>query len=258
MQDRWQKQNKSRSKSKKRGQSKNRQDITCWNCNQKCFKPVTSKDKEVNMTARDYNDALVCCIENTINDLIMNFGASFHATYCKEELERFKLYSGKVRLANDKTLDIAGVGDVVLKTSFGTSWTLKDVRYIPGLKKRLISVGQLDEEGHINEKGMKILASKSRIPDLQKGVVGFCEPCVLGKQKKADPTTMLPLSMTTVGRVPNSRRGMTREGSYSRTLEAMAQMRCDKVVRRRDVPFNEDSLYGAKAAIDSSNLTRPN
>ncbi|GJS35556.1 hypothetical protein Tco_0533938 [Tanacetum coccineum] len=52
----------------------------------------------------------------------------------------------KVRLADDKTLDIASVGDVILKTSFGTSCSLKDVRYIPGLKKRLISVGQLDEE----------------------------------------------------------------------------------------------------------------
>nr|GEU93838.1 reverse transcriptase domain, reverse transcriptase zinc-binding domain protein [Tanacetum cinerariifolium] len=41
----------------------------------------------------------------------------------------FKLRSGKVRLADDKTLDIAGVRDVVLKTFFGTSWTLKDVRW---------------------------------------------------------------------------------------------------------------------------------
>ncbi|GJX61084.1 retrovirus-related pol polyprotein from transposon TNT 1-94, partial [Tanacetum coccineum] len=192
---------KSRSKSKKRGQSKNWQDITCWNYYQKGHfqnqysKHVTSRDKEVNMAARDYDDALVCCVENTIDDRIMDSGASFHATYCKEELERFKLRSGKVRLADDKTLDIAGVGDVVLKTSFGTSWTLKDVRYIPGLKKKLISVGHLDKEGgkatlwhqrlgHMSEKGMKILASKGRIPDLQKAVVGFCEPCVLGKQKK--------------------------------------------------------------------------
>ncbi|GJR77518.1 hypothetical protein Tco_0089883 [Tanacetum coccineum] len=38
------------------------------------------------------------------------------------------------------------VGDVVFKTFFGTSWTLKDVRYIPGLKRRLISVGHHDEE----------------------------------------------------------------------------------------------------------------
>ncbi|GJZ50418.1 retrovirus-related pol polyprotein from transposon TNT 1-94 [Tanacetum coccineum] len=36
----------------------------------------------------------------------------------------------------------------------------------------------------MSEKGMKILASKGRIPDLQKAIVGFCEPCVLGKQKK--------------------------------------------------------------------------
>ncbi|GKB44148.1 retrovirus-related pol polyprotein from transposon TNT 1-94 [Tanacetum coccineum] len=81
-------------------------------------------------------------------DHIMDSGASFHATYCKEELERFKLRSGKVCLADDKTLDIAGVGDVVLKTFFGTSWTLKDVRYIPGLKRSLILFGQLDEEGY--------------------------------------------------------------------------------------------------------------
>ncbi|GKC37841.1 hypothetical protein Tco_1050225, partial [Tanacetum coccineum] len=65
------------------------------------------------MVAGDYDDALVCCVENTIDDRIMDSGASFHATYCKEELERFKLRSGKVCLADDKTVDIAGVGDVV-------------------------------------------------------------------------------------------------------------------------------------------------
>ncbi|GKD81034.1 retrovirus-related pol polyprotein from transposon TNT 1-94 [Tanacetum coccineum] len=109
-------------------------------------KQVKIMDKEVNQEARDSDDTLVCCVENTAEDRIVDSGASFHATYYKEELERFELRSGKVHLADDKTLDIAGIGDVVLKTSFGTSWTLKDVRYISGLKRRLISVGQLDEE----------------------------------------------------------------------------------------------------------------
>ncbi|GKF35136.1 hypothetical protein Tco_0108336, partial [Tanacetum coccineum] len=68
-------------------------------------KLVASRDKEVNM-ARDSDDALVCCVENMIEDRIMDSGASFHATYCKEELERFKLRSCKVRLADDMTLDI--------------------------------------------------------------------------------------------------------------------------------------------------------
>ncbi|GJR90508.1 retrovirus-related pol polyprotein from transposon TNT 1-94 [Tanacetum coccineum] len=70
---------------------------------------------------RDSDDALICCVENTVEDRILDFGASFHATYCKEELERFKLRSSKVRLADDKTLDIASIEDVVLKISFGTS-----------------------------------------------------------------------------------------------------------------------------------------
>ncbi|GKA27486.1 retrovirus-related pol polyprotein from transposon TNT 1-94 [Tanacetum coccineum] len=111
-------------------------------------KQVEIMDKEVNQAARDSDDALVYCVKNMVEDRIMDSGASFHATYCKEELERFKLRSDKVRLADDKTLDIASVGDVVLKTSFGTSWTLKDARYIPSLKRMLISVGQLDKEGY--------------------------------------------------------------------------------------------------------------
>ncbi|GJX06598.1 hypothetical protein Tco_0194530 [Tanacetum coccineum] len=87
----------------------------------KCSKLVASRDKEVNMATRDFDDALVCCVKNTVEDRIIDSSAWFHATYCNEELERFKLRSGM---------------------------NLKDVRYIPGLKRRLISVGKLDEEGY--------------------------------------------------------------------------------------------------------------
>ncbi|GKC80068.1 retrovirus-related pol polyprotein from transposon TNT 1-94, partial [Tanacetum coccineum] len=146
------KQNKNKSKSWKIGELKYRQNIMCWNYNQKghfqnqCSKLVAFGDKEVNMVAGDFDDALVCCVENTVEDCIIDSSASFHANYCKGDLERFNLCSGKDRLVDDMTLDITSVGDVVLKTSFGTSWTLKDVRYIPSLKRRLISVRQLDEE----------------------------------------------------------------------------------------------------------------
>ncbi|GJW96744.1 retrovirus-related pol polyprotein from transposon TNT 1-94 [Tanacetum coccineum] len=120
-QDKGQKQNRGRSKSKKRAQSKNRQDITCWNCNQKghfqnqCLKPVASRDKEVNMAARDSDDALVCCMENTIEDRIMDSGASFHATYCKEELERIgmNMLASKGNVLDVRKVDIyfSGVTD---------------------------------------------------------------------------------------------------------------------------------------------------
>ncbi|GKA21722.1 putative RNA-directed DNA polymerase [Tanacetum coccineum] len=116
---------------------------------------------------RDYDDALVCCVENMIDDRIMDSGASFHATYCKEELERFKIRFSK---------------------------TLKDVRYIPGLKKRLISVGQLDEEGmymvEVPSDGINAAIDGRGNAALWHQMLGhmsekgFCEPCVSGKQKK--------------------------------------------------------------------------
>nr|GEV10973.1 putative reverse transcriptase domain-containing protein [Tanacetum cinerariifolium] len=123
-------------------------------------KLVASRDKEVNIEARDSDDVLVCCVKNTVKDRIEDSGASFHATYCKEELERFKLRSVKVCLADDKTLNIAGIGDVILKTSFGTSWTLKDVR-----------------------NDMSMLASKGNVLNVRKIDIYFCKPGGLGKQK---------------------------------------------------------------------------
>ncbi|VFQ93187.1 unnamed protein product [Cuscuta campestris] len=54
---------------------------------------------------------------------------------------------GKVRLADDRALEVTGMGDMLLKTPI-SFWTLKDVGVVPGLKKSLISVRQLDEQGH--------------------------------------------------------------------------------------------------------------
>ena len=51
-------------------------------------------------------------------------------------------------LVDNKDLEIKGKGDVCINTSTGNQWTLKDVRYIPGLKKNLISIGQLDSTGY--------------------------------------------------------------------------------------------------------------
>ncbi|GJU87509.1 retrotransposon protein, putative, ty1-copia subclass [Tanacetum coccineum] len=122
------------------------------------------KDKKVNMAARYSDDALVCCVKNTVKDRIMVSSASFHATYCKEELKGSS-YAPE-------------------------SWTLKDVRYILSLKRMLISVGQLDEEGYHHQRlsdmsriGMNMLASKGNIPDVRKVDIYFCKPGGLGKQK---------------------------------------------------------------------------
>jgi len=78
----------------------------------------------------------------------MDSGASFHATHNSEALQNLVIGDfGKVRLANNKTLDVTGMGDIMLKMSVDF-WTLKDVRVVPSLTKSLISVRQLDEQEH--------------------------------------------------------------------------------------------------------------
>jgi hypothetical protein len=67
---------------------------------------------------------------------------------------------GKVYLASDKPLEIKGKGDVHIKSCDGYRWILFDVRYILGLKKNLISMGQLDSEGYriiFEEDSLRIL-----------------------------------------------------------------------------------------------------
>ena len=51
-------------------------------------------------------------------------------------------------LADGSALDVIGIGDVRILLLNGSVWLLEKVRHIPELRRNLISVGQLDDEGH--------------------------------------------------------------------------------------------------------------
>ena len=93
-------------------------------------------------------------MNSPIESWIMDLDASFHLSLNKEFFRNFK--SGnfeKVYLANNKDLEIKEKGDVCIKTPIGNHWTLKDVRYILGLKNNLVSIGQWDSIGYATEFG---------------------------------------------------------------------------------------------------------
>ena len=54
----------------------------------------------------------------------------------------------KVHLVDDETLKITSKGDIQVKLPNKIVWTLKDMIFIPSLKRNLISMGKLDQEGH--------------------------------------------------------------------------------------------------------------
>nr|GEU55197.1 hypothetical protein [Tanacetum cinerariifolium] len=204
------------------------------------------EDKEVNMIVRDYDDALVCCVENTIKDCIMDDGAYLMRKVTRGSLvaalgnKRESLYMIKVP-SDEINIAINGRGNAAL-------W-----------HQRL---------GHMRKKGMKILALKGMIPDLQKAVVGFCKPCVLGKEKKGKKEWQgkeVSLAHLKVFRrdsyvkVKDVARDKLDEKSTKCTFIGYGSKemgchfwdsKCHKVVQSRDATINEDSLYGAKATID--------
>ena len=55
---------------------------------------------------------------------------------------------GKVYLADGEALEIEGMGDVPINLPNGSAWLLQKVRHVPKLMRNLISVGQLDADGH--------------------------------------------------------------------------------------------------------------
>ncbi|KAI9180602.1 hypothetical protein LWI28_006414 [Acer negundo] len=59
-----------------------------------------------------------------------------------------ELDGGVVLMGNDNTCQTKGIGTVRLKMHDGTIRRLTDVRYVPDLKKNLISLGVLDVSGY--------------------------------------------------------------------------------------------------------------
>ena len=160
---------------------------------------------------------------------------------------------GKVYLADGSALDIVGMGDVRILLPNGSVWLLEKVQHIPDLRRNLILVGQLDDEGHailfvggtwkvtkgarvlargkkigtlymtssprdtiavidastdttlwhrrlgrMSEKGIKMLLSKGKLPELKSIDSDMYESCILGKQKN--------VSFLKTGRTPKAKK----------------------------------------------------
>jgi hypothetical protein len=82
---------------------------------------------------------------------IINSGAYNHMTGYKDSfLELVQKDSPhKVKLSDDYQYPIKGVGEAYYRLYFGKPMKMKDVLYVPGLKKNILSILALDEKGFI-------------------------------------------------------------------------------------------------------------
>ena len=86
---------------------------------------------------------------STISLSILDFGCSYHMCFNREMFLDFKEFNGVVVfMSNDSTCKMTGIGSVQIKMFDGVIRKLNDVRYVPDLKKNLISLGVLDASGY--------------------------------------------------------------------------------------------------------------
>ncbi|KAH9792408.1 hypothetical protein KPL71_004103 [Citrus sinensis] len=83
------------------------------------------------------------------SEWILDIGATYHLCPIKEWFTDFRnLKSSAVVMGNDQPCRIMGIGTIRLKMFDGMVRELKEVRFVPALKKNLISMGALEAKGY--------------------------------------------------------------------------------------------------------------
>ncbi|KAH9689170.1 Integrase catalytic domain-containing protein [Citrus sinensis] len=92
---------------------------------------------------------------------LIDLGATWHMTFRREWFHTYEPISGgSVYMGNDHALEITGIGTVKIKMFDSTIRTIREVRHVNGLKKDLLSLGQMDSHGyktHVENGIMKIV-----------------------------------------------------------------------------------------------------
>lgn len=96
----------------------------------------------------DSVEALVVNTNESSKDWILNSGCSFHMSPNKSWFESLELKDGGVvLLGNNKYCRVLGVGKIKIQLHDGSKIMLSEVRYIPELRRNLISLGMLETNG---------------------------------------------------------------------------------------------------------------
>ena len=80
----------------------------------------------------------------------LDSGCSTHMTWKKEWfISLVDSSKSKVRFVDDSSLTAEGIGRVAFRDTNGKETVIEEVLYVPGLKKNLLSLGQLLQKGFV-------------------------------------------------------------------------------------------------------------
>ncbi|GJV43766.1 retrotransposon protein, putative, ty1-copia subclass [Tanacetum coccineum] len=136
----------------------------CPKNNRKKSTGYAKKDEQPSSNGSTYDDYEVMMVMSAqaqaLLDSIMDSGCSYHMTPRLDILFDFlECDGGNVQLGDNRECKIRGIGKVRIQLKDGSSFVLHNVRYIPELKKNLISLGTLEKEGFT----VKLQSSKIKV-----------------------------------------------------------------------------------------------
>ncbi|GJY39947.1 hypothetical protein Tco_0426311 [Tanacetum coccineum] len=132
-----------------------------------------------------FGEALVVVRNDEMTELVMDSDESYHMTHIRDFLYDFKVVDGgSVQLGDNRTCIIKGTEKVKIELHDGSSCVLKDVRYVLGLRRSLISLGIL-------KKGLYYEDADGYIK-----VIKGCRVMMTGIRKKNCVYTLSPVKLT--------------------------------------------------------------
>ena len=114
----------------------------------------------------DLCEVLTLSGEQSTGVWMLDSTSSFHVTPNKEWFTSYKSGDfGSVYQGDNAALSVVGIGDIKIKTQDGGEHLLKGVRHVPRLRRNLISLGDLHDNGYVYEvdrdkKTMKVKKDK--------------------------------------------------------------------------------------------------
>ena len=127
-----------------------------------------NKQGNVTVAEQGYDSAEALTIsEDEAKDVwVLDSGCTYHMSPNKEWFRNLQTQvGGSVLLGNDDSCKVKGIGNIRIKLQNGSIRCITNVRYIPELKRNLISLGTLESQGYTfkYENGVLVVSKGSKV-----------------------------------------------------------------------------------------------
>ncbi|CAA7015798.1 unnamed protein product [Microthlaspi erraticum] len=143
----------SRQKKNSRSRSKGKK-VTCWYCKKEghvkkyCFLRKKRMESDDDAEAAVAMDALNVQVDDSKESWVIDSDCTHHMTFRRDWFVDFSEEgSSKILLGDYHTVETLGIGSIRVNTHRGSVKVMHNVKYVPTLRRNLISTGTLDKLG---------------------------------------------------------------------------------------------------------------